>query len=122
MLKRSQRTRIIRRIPGSRHEFGPRGVLTCKATDKDDPTVDPAYGKVGKQVIENTGALSKKRMETVDEEFLAAAKDFINRQIKAGKPWFCYFNTTRMHVFTHLKKESRGQDRAWSLSRRYGRD
>jgi arylsulfatase len=45
----------------------------------------------------------------IDEEFLAAAKDFINRQQTAGTPWFCYFNTTRMHVFTHLKKESQGK-------------
>ena len=48
-------------------------------------------------------------METVDEEFLAAALDFIDRQHKAGKPLFCYFNSTRMHVFTHLKKESEGR-------------
>jgi arylsulfatase len=95
--------------PKFRARFGPRGVLRCKASDKDDPTVDPAYGKVGKQVIENTGALDTKRMETIDEEFLGAAKDFIQRQHKAGKPWFCYFNSTRMHVFTHLKKESQGK-------------
>ena len=56
--------------------------------------------------IEDTGALNTKRMETVDEEFLAAAKDFIDRQAKADKPFFCWFNSTRMHVFTHLKKES----------------
>ena len=48
-------------------------------------------------------------METIDEEFLAGAKDFINRQHRAGKPWFCYFNSTRMHVFTHLKRESQGK-------------
>jgi arylsulfatase len=84
-------------------------VLRCKATDKDDPTVDLQFGRVGRQKIENTGALNTKRMETIDEEFLSAAKDFIQRQHEAGKPWFCYFNTTRMHVFTHLKKESRGK-------------
>lgn len=95
--------------PNFRKKFGPRGVMRCEATDKDDPTEDPAFGRVGKQRIENTGALDTKRMQTVDEEFLAAAKDFINRQHKAGKPWFCYFNTTRMHVFTHLKKESQGK-------------
>ena len=59
--------------------------------------------------IENTGPLDTKRMETIDEEFLAAAKDFINRQQRAGTPWFCYFNSTRMHVFTHLKKASQGK-------------
>jgi arylsulfatase len=95
--------------PSFRKRFGPRGVLKCRATDKDDATDDPAFGRVGKQVIENTGALGKKRMETVDEEFLASAKDFIARQHKAGKPWFCYFNSTRMHIFTHLKKESEGK-------------
>src|SRR5262245_268470 len=95
--------------PEFRKKFGPRGVLKCKASDKDDTTDDPSFGKVGKQVIENTGSLDSKRMETVDEEFLAAAKDFIKRQHKAGMPWFCYFNSTRMHIFTHLKKESQGK-------------
>ncbi|MCF2514497.1 arylsulfatase [Sphingomonas sp. G124] len=95
--------------PKFREKFGPRGVLKCKASDKDDATVDPAFGRVGKQVIENTGPMGKKRMETIDEEFLAAAKDFIKRKHKSGDPWFCYFNSTRMHIFTHLKKESRGK-------------
>jgi len=95
--------------PNFRKKFGPRGVLRCTATEKDDATVDPQFGRVGKQKIENTGALNSKRMETIDEEFLGAAKDFIQRQHKAGQPWFCYFNTTRMHVFTHLKKESQGK-------------
>ena len=95
--------------PSFRAKFGPRGVLKTKATDKDDPTIDPAFGRVGKQTIENTGPLDTKRMETIDEEFLAGAKDFINRQQTAGTPWFCYFNTTRMHVFTHLKKSSQGK-------------
>ncbi len=95
--------------PRFRQRFGPRSVLRCKASEKDDLTVDPAFGKVGKQVIENTGPLDSKRMETIDEEFLAAAIDFIKRKNDAGAPWFCYFNTTRMHVFTHLKKESHGK-------------
>ncbi|PAY03734.1 arylsulfatase [Bradyrhizobium sp. UFLA03-84] len=95
--------------PRFRAKFGPRGVLKCKASDRDDPTEDPAYGRVGKQVIENTGPLDTKRMEIIDTEFLGAAKDFIGRQQRAGTPWFCYFNTTRMHIFTHLKKESQGK-------------
>ena len=95
--------------PNFRNRFGPRGVLRCAATDKDDATVDAQFGHVGKQKIENTGPLTTKRMETIDEEFLAAAKDFIQRQHKAGKPWFCYFNSTRMHIFTHLKAESQGK-------------
>jgi arylsulfatase len=95
--------------PEFRKRFGPRGVLKCKASDKDDPTVDPQFGRVGRQVIENTGPLNIKRMETVDEEFLASALDFIDRKSKEGKPWLCYFNPTRMHVWTHLKPESRGK-------------
>jgi arylsulfatase A-like enzyme len=95
--------------PRFRARFGPRGVLKCKASDRDDPTVDPAYGRVGKQIIENTGPLNVKRMETVDEEFLGAALDFIDRSHRANTPWFCYFNPTRMHVWTHLKPASQGK-------------
>ena len=95
--------------PRFRAKFGPRGVLKCKASDRDDPTVDPSYGRVGKQVIENTGHLDTKRMQTVDEEFLGAAMDFIDRQHRADTPWFCYFNPTRMHVWTHLKPASQGK-------------
>jgi arylsulfatase A-like enzyme len=95
--------------PKFRAKYGPRGVLKCKASDQDDATIDPAFGRVGKQVIENTGAMGKKRMETIDEEFLDAAKNFIQRKQAEGGPWFCYFNSTRMHVFTHLKPESQGK-------------
>ncbi|MGH6950871.1 MAG: sulfatase-like hydrolase/transferase, partial [Vitreimonas sp.] len=63
-------------FPEFRKKFGPRGVLRCVATDKDDATIDPRFGKVGKQKIEDTGPLTKKRMETVDDEFCAAAKDW----------------------------------------------
>jgi len=82
--------------------------MKCKATDKDDSTVDPRFGRVGKQIIEDTGPLTKKRMETIDDETVAAAKDFIKRQVKAGKPFFCWWNGTRMHFRTHVKKEHRG--------------
>jgi arylsulfatase len=95
--------------PEFRKRFGPRGVLRCKATDKDDPTIDEAFGRVGKQVIENTGPLTRKRMETIDEEFLAAALDFMERKTKEGTPWLCYMNTTRMHIWTHLKPSSAGK-------------
>jgi arylsulfatase len=95
--------------PEFNKKFRPRGVLKCKATDKDDATVDPQFGRVGKQVIENTGPLTRKRMETVDEEFLASALDFMERKTKEGGPWFCYMNTTRMHINTHLKPESVGK-------------
>ena len=95
--------------PDFKKKFGPRGVLRCWATDKDDPTEDMQYGRIGKQKIENTGPLDRKRMETVDEEFLNAAKDFIVRKKQEDRPWFCYFNSTRMHIWTHLKPESQGR-------------
>jgi arylsulfatase len=63
----------------------------------------------GTQRIENTGPLTMKRMETVDEEFLAASLDFIDRQHRAGKPFFTWFNSTRMHIWTRLKAESKGK-------------
>ena len=89
--------------------FGPRGVLKCTATNVDDATTDPRFGRVGKQRIEDTGPLTKKRMETVDDETSAAAIDFIKRQNAAGKPFFCWFNATRMHLRTHVRAEHRGR-------------
>jgi len=78
--------------------FGPRGLLDCKATDVDDPTVDPRFGKVGKQICKDTGPITRKRMETVEEDLLARSLDFMERSVKAGKPFFLYHNTTRMHA------------------------
>jgi len=87
--------------------FGPRGVLKCKATEVDDPTVDPRFGKIGKQTIEDTGPLNRKRMETIDDETSGAAMDFMDRQAKTGTPFFCWMNTTRMHFRTHVRAEHR---------------
>ena len=95
--------------PQFRAKFGPRGVLKCKATSADDPTEDPRFGRVGKQTIEDTGALTKKRMETIDDETSDAAIDFIQRQVRASKPFFVWFNSTRMHAFTHVRPSMRGQ-------------
>jgi arylsulfatase A-like enzyme len=100
-------------IPGFRDRFGPRGVIHSRATDKDDSTEMPRWGKVGKQKIEDTGPLNKKRMETCDDEFAAAATDFIKRQNGEGKPWFVWLNTTHMHCFTHTKPNSLGQAGRW---------
>ncbi|MGB3306204.1 MAG: arylsulfatase [Thermomicrobiales bacterium] len=88
--------------------YGPRGVLHTFATDIDDPTEDPRFGPVGKQTIEDTGPLDTKRMETIDEELLAGAFNFIDRARSNDQPFFLWFNPTRMHVFTHLKPESQG--------------
>jgi arylsulfatase len=87
--------------------LGPRGVLHSWATDKDDPTEEPRFGRIGKQKIEDTGALTKKRMETIDDETSAAAMDFMDRQVKAGKPFFVWMNATRMHFRTHVRPEHR---------------
>ena len=95
------------RDPNFRKLFGPRGVLRCKASDKDDPTEDPRFGRVGKQTIEDTGPLTRKRMETIDDETSAAAIDFIDRQTKANIPFFCWFDATRMHLRTHVRAEHR---------------
>ena len=100
-------------FPKFRDNFGPRGVVHSWATDKDDATIEPRWGKVGKQKIEDTGPLTKKRMETCDDEFVAAATDFIKQQEKADKPWFVWLNTTHMHLYTHPKKESLGQAGRW---------
>ena len=83
--------------PEFKKKFGPRGVLHCKADGK------------GGQTIEDTGPMTKKRMETMDEEITAGALDFIERQHKVGKPFFCWWNSTKMHVWTHLKKECEGK-------------
>jgi len=84
-------------------------VMHCFSTDKDDPTDDPRFGKVGKQRCEDTGPLTIKRMETVDEEVTAGALGFMDKAAKSGKPFFVWWNSSRMHVFTHLKKDSVGK-------------
>jgi arylsulfatase A-like enzyme len=95
------------RDPKVREALGPRGVLRCKASDRDDPTENPRSGRIGKQTIEDTGPLTKKRMETIDDETSAAAIDFMQRQVRANTPFFCWFNSTRMHLRTHVRAEHR---------------
>jgi arylsulfatase A-like enzyme len=79
-----------------KEQFGPRGVLECKADGK------------GGQTIKDTGPLTKKRMETIDDETIAAAKNFIKRQKGAGKPFYCWWNATRMHFRTHVREANKG--------------
>lgn len=88
--------------------YGPRGVVRSWASDVDDQTVDPRWGPVGKQVIEDAGPLDTERMETVDQEFMASALDFLDRAHEAESPFFLWYNPTRMHIFTHLSPESEG--------------
>jgi len=98
-------------FPRFRERFAPRGVLHCWATDEEDDTVDGRFGRVGKQRIEDTGPLTKKRMETIDDEVFEHAVDFIER--KKDEPFFMWFNTTHMHLRTHTKPESLGQAGRW---------
>ena len=100
-------------FPEFKKKYGPRGVIHSWATNKDDSTDMPRWGKVGKQKIEDTGPLTSKRMETIDDETTAACKDFIKRQHAAGKPFFVWMNTTHMHANTHTKPSSLGQAGRW---------
>ena len=95
------------RNPKFKAMFGPRNVLLCKATDVVDETVQPRWGRIGKQTIKDMGPLTIKRMETIDDETSDAAVDYIKRQAKAGQPFFCWFNSSRMHLRTHVAKDRR---------------
>src|SRR5499425_3344183 len=106
-------------------KVGPRNLLHCYATDKDDPTVDPRWGKVGKQKIIDEGPLPphptdgiKHNMETVDDVILQHAMDFIDKSKKDSKPFFCWLNPTRMHVVTHLSpkyQKMRTPENGWNV-------
>ena len=91
--------------------FGPRNILEAKATNVDNPSTDPRWGKVGKQTIADGGPLpphpnmdakAKTNMEDIDAELVRRSVDFMDRSVKAGKPFFLWHNSTRMHVWTHL--------------------
>jgi arylsulfatase A-like enzyme len=86
-------------------KFGPRGVLHTWATDKDDATTDPKFGKVGKQRIEDTGPLTRKRMETIDAEVTTETLKWLDKAAKGGKPFFCWYNSTAIHIWSHPTKK-----------------
>ena len=99
-------------------KVGPRNMVHSWATNVDDPTVQPRWGKIGKQKIEDAGELCPKRMETVDDEILAKALAFVDRARKDGKPFFLWLNPTRMHVVTHLSPKYQGMRNSqnnWSI-------
>jgi arylsulfatase len=100
-------------FPQFRERFAPRGVLHAWATDEEDAADEPRWGRVGKQRIEDTGPLTKKRMETIDDEVLEHTLAFIDRQHSSSTPFFVWFNTTHMHFRTHPKPESVGQAGRW---------
>jgi arylsulfatase A-like enzyme len=95
--------------PALKDTVGPRNMVHSWATNVDDPTVQPRWGKIGKQKIEDAGPLPphpmagiKYNMETVDEAILGFSLDFIDKAKSDGKPFFLWLNPTRMHVVTHL--------------------
>jgi arylsulfatase A-like enzyme len=97
---------------------GPRNMVHSFATDRDDPTEQPRWGKIGKQRIEDAGELYPKRMETVDDEILDFTLKFMDKARTDKKPFFVWLNPTRMHVVTHLseKYESmRTSENGWSI-------
>ena len=99
-------------------KIGPRNMIHAWATDTDDATVMPRWGKVGKQKIEDKGTLYPERMETVDDEILAHALKFVDGAKAAGKPFFLWLNPTRMHVKTHLSEkynDLRTPENGWSI-------
>jgi arylsulfatase len=87
--------------PAYKQKFGPRGVLRATATDVDDPTTDPKFGRVGKQKIEDTGPLTRKRMETIDKEVLDETLKWMDTNAKGDKPFFVWFNSTAIHIWSH---------------------
>src|SRR6202048_548042 len=96
---------------------GPRNMVHCWATDVDDPTEMPRWGKIGKQKIEDAGTLYPKRMETGDDEIRDLALNFIDKAKKDGKPFFVWLNPTRMHIVTHLSPKYqalRNSKNGWS--------
>jgi arylsulfatase len=103
--------------PALKDTVGPRNMVHSWATSVDDPTVQPRWGKIGKQKVEDAGELCPKRMETVDDEILDNALKFVDSARKAGKPFFLWLNPTRMHVVTHLSPKyeaMRTPENGWS--------
>jgi arylsulfatase len=98
---------------------GPRNMLHTWATERDDPTVDPRWGRVGRQRIEDAGTLYPKRMETVDDEILQHTFNFMDKAKRENRPFFIWLNPTRMHVVTHLSEKyqsMRNAENGWSIS------
>jgi arylsulfatase A-like enzyme len=90
--------------PAFKEKFGPRGNMDCKATNQDDATEQPRWGRVGKQNIKDTGPVTRKRMETIENELLERSLGFMEKAHKAEKPFFIWHNALRMHVWTRLSE------------------
>lgn len=111
--------------PSLLNKVGPRNIVHSVASDQDDPTVDPRWGKVGKQKVTDEGPLPphpvqgiKYNMETIDEVIRDKAFEFIDKARAAGKPFFVYLNPSRMHVVTHLSEKydkMRNPENGWGV-------
>jgi arylsulfatase A-like enzyme len=104
--------------PALKDTVGPRHMIHSWATNVDDPTEQPRWGRIGKQRIEDAGELCPERMKTVDDEILSDALAFVDKARKDNKPFFLWLNTTRMHVVTHLSdkyEKMRTPENGWSL-------
>jgi arylsulfatase A-like enzyme len=106
------------KVPGFLTNFGPRNIIESTASETDDATTDPRWGRVGKQVIRDCGPLpphpdmdpkAKVDMEMIDEELVRRSTDFMERSAKSGKPFFLWHNSTRTHVWTHLSPKWEGK-------------
>src|SRR5215831_10722016 len=104
--------------PDLKATVGPRNMVHSWATTADDSTVQPRWGKVGKQKIEDAGELCPKRMESVDDEILDHAMKWVDQAKRDGKPFFLWLNPTRMHVITHLSEKyekMRTPENGWTI-------
>ena len=100
-------------FPNFRKTFGPRGVMHSWATDKDDPTEEPRWGRVGKQKIEDTGPLHQEAHGDLRRRIRRRRQGLHQAANDAGKPFFVWLNFTHMHLYTHTKPESLGQAGRW---------
>src|SRR6188768_3598974 len=101
-----------------RSQVGPRNMVRSVASEVDDATVDPRWGKVGRQKVEDAGELCPKRMETVDDEIRDEALKFLDKAKAENKPFFLWLNPTRMHIVTHLSEKyekMRNSKNSWTI-------
>jgi len=98
--------------------IGPRNMIHSWASDVDDETIEPRWGKVGKQVIEDMGPVPPKRMENLDDEILEHSINFMQKAVDEDKPFFAWINPSRMHVTTYLSEEYENKitpENGWSI-------
>jgi hypothetical protein len=101
------------KFPDFNDTYGPRNVIHAWATDENDETVQPRWGKIGKQRFEDTGPLIVERIKTFDQECLDVSTAFLESAVGDDQPFFVWHNTTRMHAYTQISDDIRGQSGLW---------